>query len=186
MKDRHSDDVAAVDAEGNIAAITHTINSVSWGKTAISIDGITVGDPATYQQQLIAETGPGKRLPSITQTGILAKDGKPMMGFSSMSSGLHYRTFQCLLNVTAFGMGIEEAINTADFLTPNWDQKNNRQTVRVAEGRFDPEVLNATGYAWEESRGGGEGRWVAVSRDPASGYVHAASPNRGNSGAFAF
>ena len=49
----HSDDVVAIDADGNIAAITHSINAVLWGKTAIVVDGITIGDPASFQQQQI-------------------------------------------------------------------------------------------------------------------------------------
>ncbi|MBL8959378.1 MAG: gamma-glutamyltransferase, partial [Gemmatimonadetes bacterium] len=51
---RHSDDVVVVDAEGNMAAITHSINCVYWGKTALNIDGISIGDPGSYQQALIA------------------------------------------------------------------------------------------------------------------------------------
>ena len=120
-KPRHSDDVVAVDSEGNIAAITHSINTLLWGKTGISIDGITIGDPASFQQQVIAATGPGKRLPAVTETGILFKNNKPAIGFASMGAGLHHRTFQCLLNVTAFGMNVEQAVNTADFYVPGLD-----------------------------------------------------------------
>src|SRR5262245_44989800 len=42
----HSDDVVAVDRAGNIAALTQSINCVDWGRTAINIDGISIGDPA--------------------------------------------------------------------------------------------------------------------------------------------
>src|SRR5262249_37177772 len=45
---KHSDDVVAVDKEGNIAAITHSINCVDWGKTAIMVDGISIGDPGAF------------------------------------------------------------------------------------------------------------------------------------------
>ena len=44
---KHSDDVVVVDGEGNMAAITHSINCVYWGKTALNVDGISIGDPAS-------------------------------------------------------------------------------------------------------------------------------------------
>jgi gamma-glutamyltranspeptidase/glutathione hydrolase len=188
---RHSDDVVAVDAEGNIAAITHSINAVTWGKTAINIDGVSIGDPGSFSQAVIAATGPGKRLPAITETGILFRGGQPAIGFASMGSGLHYRTFQCLQNVTIHGMSVEQAINTADFFVPGVDPKTGDLTIHVPLGRFDRGVLDGTGIAWaekslSEARMGGEGKWVAISRNAELGFLHAASHNRSNSDAVAF
>jgi gamma-glutamyltranspeptidase/glutathione hydrolase len=187
----HSDDVVAVDSEGNIAAITHSINCVLWGKTAINIDGISIGDPASFQQGQIAAVPPGSRLPAPTETGILLKDGTPVLGFASMGAGLHQRTFQGLLNYTAYGMSIEDAINTPDFFFPSTDTTTLQSTVVVPAGRFDPEVLDGTGLAWQDvdgdnSRLGGEGYWVAVDRDPETGRVTAGSHNRNNSAAVAY
>ena len=187
----HSDDVVAIDAEGNMAAITHSINCVIWGKTAITVGGIPIGDPASYQQALLARTPPGSRLPAPTETGLVFKDGEPVLAFASMGAGLHQRTFQGLLNVTRFGMSVEEAINTADFYLPSTDMATGEITVTVPEGRFDPKLLDATGYAWrevslDEARLGGEGKWVAISRDPRTGVLQAASHNRNNSDAVAF
>ena len=187
----HSDDVVAIDAEGNIAAITHSINAVIWGKTAIVVDGITIGDPASFQQQKIATVEAGGRLPAPTETGVLFKDGAPLLGFASMGSGLHHRTFQGLLNVMRFGMTVNEAINTADFYMPNTDPATMQMIVRVPAGGFAQEVLDGTGYAYEvldaeSARLGGEGLWVAVSRDPETGELRAASHNRNNSAALAW
>ncbi|WP_246263663.1 gamma-glutamyltransferase [Caulobacter soli] len=187
----HSDDVVAVDAEGNIAAITHSINCVIWGKTTINVDGISIGDPGSFQQPLVARTTPGTRMEAPTETGVLFKDGQAVLGFASMGAGLHHRTFQGLLNVTAFGMTVEEAINTADFYLPSTDPTTGQATAAFPTGRFDHAVLDATGYAWrevplEEARLGGEGKWVAISRDPKTGVLEAASHNRNNSDAVAF
>ncbi len=187
----HSDDVVAVDREGNIAAITHSINAVMWGKTAIVVDGITIGDPASFQQQQIASVEPGGRLPAPTETGILFRDGEPWLGFASMGSGLHHRTFQGLLNVMRFGMTVDEAINAADFFLPTTDPTTLGLTVRVPEGMFPREVLDGTGYAYIEldparARLAGEGLWIAVSRDPVTGELRAASHNRNNSAAVAW
>ncbi len=187
----HSDDVVAIDADGNIAAITHSINAVLWGKTAIVVDGITIGDPASFQQQQIARIEPGARLPAPTETGILFRDGEPVLGFASMGSGLHDRTFQALLGVMHYGQTVDEAINTPDFFLPDADPAAFQLTFRVPAGGFPREVLDGTGYAYEEldaaqARLAGEGLWVAVSRDPATGELRAASHNRNNSAAVAW
>ena len=63
-------------------------------------------------------------------------------------------------------------------------------TFRVPKGRFDPAVLTAVGHRYAEvdpadARFGGEGLWVAISRDPKTGVLRAASHNRNNSAAVA-
>lgn len=188
---RHSDDVVAIDREGNIAAITHSINAVLWGRTAITVDGVSIGDPASFQQAQIAKVGPGKRLPAVTETGILFKDGHAVLGFASMGSGLHQRTLQALLNVTEFGMSVREAIDAPDFFLPRTDPKSMQLTVVVPKGRFERSVLDAMGYDYDEadseqSRFAGEGIWVGISRDPSTGRLEAASHNRNNSAAVAY
>jgi gamma-glutamyltranspeptidase / glutathione hydrolase len=108
-----------------------------------------------------ASTG-AARLPAPTETGILFKDGKPVLGFASMGSGLHQRTFQALVNVMHFGMTVDEAINTPDFLLPDTDLTTGEITFRVPKGRFSKAVLDAVGYRYREVdprdvRLGGEG-----------------------------
>ncbi len=125
-----------------------------------------------------------------TETGILLHGGRPALGFASIGAGLHHRTFQCLLNVTGFGMSVEEAINTADFFYPATDASG-QMTVQVPLGRFDRDVLNGTGYAWQEiglddAGLAGEGFWIGISRNPETGLIHAASHNRSNAASFAF
>ncbi|MEZ5318319.1 MAG: gamma-glutamyltransferase [Vicinamibacterales bacterium] len=185
----HSDDVVAIDAEGNIAAITQSINCVDWGRTAINVGGISIGDPASFQQAQIAKIPPGSRLPAPTETGILFRDGRPVLGFASMGSGLHPRTLQALLAVTRFGMTVDQAIDTPDFFTAAAGA-DGRLVARVPAGRFPREVLDALGRSYEEitkdrMRFSGEGLWVAISRDPDTGELRAASHNRNNSAAVA-
>jgi gamma-glutamyltranspeptidase/glutathione hydrolase len=188
---KNSDDVVAIDKDGNIAAITHSINCVDWGKTAIFIDGISIGDPGSFQQAQIAKTKPGGRLPAPTETGILFKQGKPVLGFASMGSGLHQRTFQCLLSVTRFGMTVDQAINSPDFFLPGTDPKTSRQFIGIPKGRFPESVLKNSGISYKEydaneARFGGEGLWVGISHDPKTGELRAASHNRNNSAAVAW
>ena len=119
------------------------------------------------------------------------KDGHAVLGFASMGSGLHQRTLQGLLNVTQFGMTVDEAINAPDFFMPLTDPATFQLTLRVPVGKFPRAVLDASGYAYQEldpksARFGGEGLWVAISRDPATGELRAASHNRNNSDAVAY
>ena len=108
-----------------------------------------------------------------------------------MGSGLHHRTLQGLLNFTDFGMTVEEAVNAPDFFYFGTDPKTGKLTAHVPEGRFQKQVLEDMGYAYEEipfenARFGGEGKWVAISRDPETGLLTAASHNRNNSDAVAY
>lgn len=187
----HSDDVVAMDHDGNIAAITHSINCVYWGKTCIVVDGVSIGDPASFQQAQIARVQPGSRLPAPTETGIVFQGDRPLLGFASMGAGLHQRTLQCLLNHLRFGMSVQEAIDAADFYLPQTDPKTGEAMLAVPEGRFDRQLLDATGYAWREvplaqARLGGAGDWVAIARDRQSGLMMGASPNRNNGDAVAW
>ncbi len=188
---KHSDDVVVVDRDGNMAAITHSINCVIWGKTAITVDGITIGDPASFQQAVVAATGPGNRVPDPTETGILLRDGKPVLAFASMGSGLHQRTFQGLLNYTRYGMTVDQAIDAPDFFLPTMRPAQGGYVLAVPAGRFPKAVLDGSGLPYLEvdgdgARFGGEGVWVAISRDPATGALRAASHNRSNSAAVAY
>ena len=98
---------------------------------------------------------------------------------------------QGLLNARAHGMGVEEAVNTPDLFFPSLDPETGEAINAVPAGRFDREVLDGTGFAWkefatEDSRFGGEGHWIAISRDPETGELRAASANRTNSAAVAY
>ena len=188
---RHSDDVVVIDKDGNMAAMTQSINCVLWGKTALVVDGVTIGDPGSFQQAQIERAGPGNRLESPTETGLLFKDGAPVLAFASMGSGLHHRTFQGLANVIHFGMSVDEAINAPDFFMSAVDPKTFQVSAAVPKGRFPKEVLEGLDLAYEEidtnaARFGGEGLWVAISRDPETGVLRAASHNRNNSAAVAY
>ncbi|WP_077034861.1 gamma-glutamyltransferase [Pelomonas sp. KK5] len=188
---KHSDDVVAIDSEGNIAAITHSSNTVLWGKTCINIDGISIPDSGSFQQAMMARVAPGERLPAPTETGVLFKDGQPLVGFASMGSGLHHRTMQALLNLTAFGMSLKDAVDTPDFFGCRMDPQTHELTMQVPKGRFPREVLEASGLPYieidsDKARFGSEGLWVAVRKDPVTGEIEAVSHNRNNSGAFAY
>ena len=62
----HSDAVIAIDKEGNVATVVHTINTDAWGTTGLFVDGISIPDIGAWAQRRIAEAGPGGRLSAVT------------------------------------------------------------------------------------------------------------------------
>jgi gamma-glutamyltranspeptidase/glutathione hydrolase len=173
-KHNHSDVVVAADSEGNLTAVCHSINCVFWGKTAIFVDGISIGDPAAHQQGIIATTGPGRRLPDPTCVGMVRKDGRPVMAFSSMASGLHHKTVQAMINALDFGMDPKAASDAPSLLFPQMGAGGFADlTMRVCKGEFPQEVLDATGLEIVQVDVDqlrlAQGIWVGVARGPDGG-----------------
>ncbi|NIJ35650.1 gamma-glutamyltranspeptidase/glutathione hydrolase [Sphingopyxis panaciterrae] len=190
-KGTHSDVVVAVDADGNMAALCHSINCLIWGRTAIVVDGVSVGDPAAYMQTLVAATPRGGQLPNPIEVGIILKDGKADTAWSSMGVGLHYQTTQSLLNIVDFGMDLEQTANAPRLLLPISPDASQRELIlRVIDGEFSDEVLDATGLEIKrlqpvEARFA-QGLWVAIRRDQTTGELTAISPTYTNGQATAF
>lgn len=139
---KHSDAIVAIDAFGNVAAVVHTINTSAWGDTAIFVDGISIPDSASFQQALIAEAGPGKRLPDPTEPLIVLRDGKPVAALASIGSGLHQKTISVLLNVLDWEMDIKQAIDAPSPHLPAFGPLGS-PSIQVIEGDFSPELLEA-------------------------------------------
>lgn len=180
---KHSDVVVAIDQWGNMTAITHSINTVTWGNEAINVDGISISDAAWYQQAEIKRAGPGTRLPAPIEVGILMKEGKPIIPFASMSVGLHHQTVQSLLNIMAHNMDVEEAVNAPSILMPLADMTvpaSPKFTVRVMEGAFADSVLEQSGLPFVKipasERRYTQGLWVGIYRDPQTRKLKAVSP----------
>ena len=77
------------------------------------------------------------------------------------------------------------------FFVPGTDPTSFQTWLRVPAGKFPAEVLEGTGWTYEEidpaqARFNGEGLWVAISIAPVTGQLRAASHNRNNSDAVAF
>ena len=192
----HSDTVIAVDRWGNMTAVTHSINCVVWGATAIIVDGVSIGDPAVNQKAAVAAAGPGGRVADPIEVGILTRDGRPAVAFASMATGLHQQTFQSLFGTIHFGMNVKDAVDAPAFflprpvLDPSSGEAVPKWVVRVMEGEFDDAVLEASGLPVErlpaEQRRYTQGLWAGISRDPDTGDLMAASHAYTNGRAFAY
>jgi gamma-glutamyltranspeptidase / glutathione hydrolase len=173
----HSDAVVAVDRWGNVAALTHTINTNLWGETGLFVDGVSIPDPGALQREQIREAGPGKRLPDTMGPLIVLRDNRPLLASSAIGSGLHEKTVQVLLNLLEFGLGPQEAVDAPYLLPRSWEKDG--PVVRVIEDTFDGKVLDglrANGQPVTVLRkadagewGRWRGYWVGVSIDPKTG-----------------
>jgi gamma-glutamyltranspeptidase/glutathione hydrolase len=116
----HSDAVVAVDADGNVAALCHSINTIAWGTTALFVDGVSIPDSACFQQRLMRQVGAGARLPDPMNPLIVARDGRPVLATSSIGSSLHEVTIQSLVNILDRGMEPRDAVLAPQFMSPVW------------------------------------------------------------------
>ncbi len=180
---KHSDTVVAIDQYGNMTAVTHSINCVVWGSTGIMVDGVSIGDPASFQQIILAQIKPGERVPSPIEVGILSKNGIPVLPFASMSTGLHQQTVQSLLNIIMFDMDIVESVNAPAQFLPLTDYSNPfapKYTIRVMEGDFPQSVIEDSGLDVKEipasERRYAQGLWVGIHKDPVTQKLTAVSP----------
>lgn len=190
---RHSDTVVAIDKDGNMTAVTQSINCVVWGATGIVVDGISIGDSGAFQQAMLATLGLGDRVPSPIEVGILSKNGTPILPFASMSMGLHQQTVQSLLNMIMFDMDVEQAINAPAILYPltdSSDPDNPKYIVRVMEGDFPKQVIEDSGLNIQEipadERRYAQGLWIGIQKDLISKELKAVSPPYATGCALAF
>jgi len=95
----HSNAIVAIDKQGNIAAVTHTINAVIWGDTGIVVDGVPIPDSAGFQQSRLATLKPGDRLPHEIIDVIAFSGAKPVLATASIGASLVPESLRVLLGV---------------------------------------------------------------------------------------
>jgi gamma-glutamyltranspeptidase / glutathione hydrolase len=181
--DNHSAGVVAVDGQGNMAAVLHTIYAIAWGNTGIFVDGISIPDSAAFQQSDIARIKPGDRLPDTAPLVIVLKNDKPFLASGGVGSGLHQTTMINLVNVLDFGMDLKKSIDTPNFMGPFYGMiidgvRSAPQYYMevLAEGEFDENLVKtvvAKGQAikllLKDQTWGQRGYWVAIQIDPKTG-----------------
>jgi gamma-glutamyltranspeptidase/glutathione hydrolase len=175
-KPEHTDAIVAVDERGNVAAVVHSINTVTWGSTGIFVNGVSIPDSASFQQQVIARLPGGSRLPATIHPGLAIKDNKVALGFGSTGSGSGTRSIAALLSVLGHNMTPQQAIDlpglgafdVVDGVPPEL-------AATVAEREFSDaylkslEDLGQITKPWNALRG----YWLGVSIDPKTGLRRA-------------
>jgi gamma-glutamyltranspeptidase / glutathione hydrolase len=190
----HSAGVVAVDAQGNVAALLHSINGGIWGTHGIFVDGISIPESASFQQSEIAKLKPGSRLPEATDPVIVLKSGKPYLASSAIGTSGRQTTLNNLVNVLDFGMDLKKSIDTPNFRGPFWGMvigggppSPQLYKEALAQGDFDEKLVEAVIAKGQDIKllskmeaGHQSGYWTAILIDPKTGVRIGAAPTGAN------
>jgi gamma-glutamyltranspeptidase/glutathione hydrolase len=119
----HSDAVVVVDRWGNIAALTHTINTVLWGTTGMVVDGVPIPDAAGFQQDRLAGIKPGDRVPNDMTPVIVMEGTKPVLAMASIGASLMPETVRLLVGTLANKLDPMAAMAAPVLLMPSGPMK---------------------------------------------------------------
>ena len=134
----HSEAIIAVDAEGNVVAVCHTINAENWGNSGIFVDGVSIPAPSYHQRARIHKVGPGAYLPDTTNPILVTRNGIPAMASSCIGSDLHSATIQNLYNMLLFDMTMSQSRATGKFQSIDWSQLSQK----VRRGAFSQSLID--------------------------------------------
>jgi gamma-glutamyltranspeptidase / glutathione hydrolase len=142
----HSDGVVAVDAKGNVAAVSHTIASFAWGWTGIFVGGVGIPDSGGIIQYDMKRVGPGGRAPNGMNPLVVLKEGRPVLACTAIGDAIAEVTLQCVHNVLDFGIDPKAASAAPHFYRPvsTTDSDGNYSQFQkqwVQENAFSDELL---------------------------------------------
>jgi gamma-glutamyltranspeptidase/glutathione hydrolase len=137
----HSDAIVIVDRWGNIACLTHSINTVLWGTTGIVVRGIPVSDAACFQQQALARLTPGDPVPNDIAPIIVMTAGKPSLAITSIGAALQPETIRILLGLLGNHLDAPTVMAAPPMLL-NANYRV-RGMVQVPEGGYDKEFISS-------------------------------------------
>jgi gamma-glutamyltranspeptidase/glutathione hydrolase len=152
----HSAGVLVIDAEGNMASVVHSINSIGWGTSGIFVGGISINDSACIQQGTVLKVGPGKPLPGPANPVIVLDEDEPVLASAAIGSGLHPVTIQNLTNILDFDMQPKKSADTPNFMGPYFGiqltgpAKPEMEKETVGEGDFSQEIVDGVQLLGQE------------------------------------
>jgi gamma-glutamyltranspeptidase/glutathione hydrolase len=175
----HSDGIIVVDSAGNVAAVVHSINTSLWGSTGLFVDGVSIPDPASFQQNMVAKAGPGVRFPNVVNPVIVTRNGRPLLAACAIGNALHECMLQHLVNILDYGMDPEASVEAPKFWGPMWGGAPEDYGVQAVDaGAFSEECLAAVREMGqplkeldESERKKRVSYWVGVEIDPQTGEL---------------
>jgi gamma-glutamyltranspeptidase/glutathione hydrolase len=121
--------LTVVDADGNVAAGTHSSSSTPYG-TGIFVDGVVLNRVIYFRKY---------KLPAgISTTVWLFKEGRPHMVASTPSRAFTENLLQNVINVVEYGMDLRESVMQPRFGHPDPDFG-----ATQIEGSFSDEIIRA-------------------------------------------
>ena len=155
----HTAGVVAIDAEGNMAVINHSVTSAVWGELGIFVEGVSVTDPGAFAQRQLAKLEPGEILGSGVRGGtgacpaLVVKNGEAVYGCGNVGAAYDLVALQGLVNFLEYGIRIEE-LGDYPMFRKNWPP--GPPVRQPANDGFSAEVIEAVkamGIAIEQTDG---------------------------------
>lgn len=144
---RHSNSIVVVDREGNIAAITHTINTVVWGDSGIVVGGIPIPDAAGFQQERLAMLAPGGRVPHEIIDVIAFAGERPVLATAGIGASIVPETLRTLVSVLGQRQDLAAVMRApamlSNFDRPRVDQPPSQRSFAVPQGAYSSEFAAA-------------------------------------------
>ena len=142
---KHSNAIVVIDREGNIAVVTHTINTVVWGDTGLVVGGIPLPNSASFQQPLLAFLKPGDRIVHQIIDTIVLQGDRPVLATASIGASLGPESLRVLVGL----LGQKQTLATVmaapplliNFTPPAAGQTLAQQPVSVADKGYDATFL---------------------------------------------
>ena len=143
----HSNALVVVDKDGDIAVVTHTINSVIWGDTGIVVGGIPIPDSAGFQQQRLASIAPGGRLPNEIADTLVMQGTHPVLATACIGSSLLPETLRIVVSNVAQHQPLATVVAAPPLLVNldphRFSQPLSQRAVVVPAGAYDRPYLDA-------------------------------------------
>jgi gamma-glutamyltranspeptidase/glutathione hydrolase len=110
----HTTHVTTADAEGNVVAMTQTINNLFGAKATVPGTGVLLNNTMALfdpHPGRAASVAPGKRVTSSMAPTIVLREGRPVWALG-LPGGVRIFTsvFQALVNLIDHGMSVQEAV----------------------------------------------------------------------------
>jgi len=131
-----------VDAEGNVAAIVHTINTGDWGQTGIFVGGISIPDIGFGARYSTVIEGPGGYHYDDICPSIVLRDGQPVLACGSAGYGLHSDTIQNMYNILAHGDSPHQSLSKHKVLYAQWWGNLPYIPQLIWRDSFNPDIIN--------------------------------------------
>ncbi|TAJ70413.1 MAG: hypothetical protein EPO51_17950 [Phenylobacterium sp.] len=178
----HTASVIVVDRWGNVAALTHTINTVNWGDTGIVVGGVPISDAGASFRNHPAAKG-GGRPPNFLSPIIALRRGKPVLAVGAVGLS-HYQEVARL----AAGILAQDqdpiALQEAPTLLQHQVSSGPAGVVReipMPSGAYDPDFLTVVKQSGLPVRevgrdivGATKGTGLMVQIDPRAGRLSSA------------
>lgn len=141
----HTDAVVVIDRWGNVAALSHSINTEVWGSTGMVVDGIPIPDAAGFQQAKLAAIKPGDAVPQEMAPVIAMAGTRPVLAIACVGSSLIPETVRLVVGTFANHLDPLAAMAAPPLLLNIEPMKAGETFLTkpelIPEGAYDPDFL---------------------------------------------